>query len=115
MGKGKAENNSTRPFPFRCFLSLPKWQLTSALDLKAMLEAMSMKKAFGSEADGGGEALHANTMAHKAFVEANEERTETAAATGAAMLPLAMPVEPAPVPVFGADHPFAVAIQHAHT
>jgi serpin B len=55
--------------------------------------------------------LFIGVVAHKAFVEVNEEGTEAAAATGVTMQVTGIPVNPPPLPVFRADHPFVFMIR----
>jgi serpin B len=99
---------------------LPKFRLTNAFALKETLEALGMHKAFApGEADlsgmnGGREPLYISVVVHRAFVDVNEEGTEAAAATGAAVGAMAMPTGPA-APVFRADHPFVFAIYNVRT
>jgi serpin B len=98
---------------------LPKFRLTNAFALKETLKALGMQKAFDPHAadfsgmNGGREPLFVSAVVHRAFVDVNEEGTEAAAATGAAMATLAAPVRP--VPVFRADHPFVFAIYEVRT
>jgi serpin B len=78
-----------------------------------------MKKALRSEAEfsgmnAGREALAIGEVAHKAYIDVNEEGTEAAAATGVEIHPVFAPIRPA-VPVFRADHPFAFAIYDLKT
>jgi serpin B len=102
-------------------VALPKFKLTAPFDLKEALSAMGMKKAFlGGVADfggmnGGRESLYLSAVLHKAFVDVNEEGTEAAAATGAAMATLSAGAAQPRVPVFRADHPFAFAIRDVPT
>lgn len=63
---------------------LPKFKLTSTLELEDTLSAMGMPQAF-SDADfsgmNGQKDLAISQVIHKAFVEVNEQGTEAAAAT----------------------------------
>jgi serpin B len=98
---------------------LPKFKLTSAFSLKDALEGLGMRLAFGGGADfggmdGGREPLYLSAVLHQAFVDVNEEGTEAAAATGAAVAALAAPL-PAATPVFRADHPFLFAVRDVRT
>jgi serpin B len=101
-------------------VSLPRFKLTGAFSLGDTLAALGMKRAFVSGAadfggmNGGRESLFITAVMHRAFVEVNEEGTEAAAATGAAVGSLSM--EPrAAVPVFRADHPFVFAVRDVRT
>jgi serpin B len=101
-------------------VALPKFKLTSGFSLEDTLQALGMRKAFaGGEADFSGmadarEPLFISAVVHQAYVDVNEEGTEAAAATGAAVGTLSAPVRQA-VPVFRADHPFVFAICDART
>ena len=92
---------------------LPKFKFTLEFSLKEPLAGMGMREAFHSElADfsgiNGRNNLFISAVAHKAFVEVNEEGTEAAAAT-----PLSMRSSEAflPAPIFHADHPFIFLIR----
>ncbi len=94
---------------------LPRFTQTSRFSLSSVLQAMGMKKAFSSrEADFSGiepgKSLSITDVLHKAFVEVNEEGTEAAAATGV-VVGVTSVMEPQPVPVFRADHPFLFLIR----
>jgi len=98
-------------------VSLPKFKLESAFRLADTLRALGMKTAFEpATADFSGmdgqRGLYIGEVAHKAFVEVNEEGTEAAAATGEMLLG-ALP--PPPYPLFRADHPFVFAIVEVET
>lgn len=94
---------------------LPKFKTETRYSLNQPLKQMGMKTAFGSRADFSGmtgkKDLFISEVAHKAFVEVNEEGTEAAAATGAVMskTSLVRKVE------FKADHPFIYLIKDNHT
>jgi serpin B len=100
-------------------VSLPRFRLTGAFELRDPLTALGMKKVFHSgEADlggmdGGQEGLFVSAVTHKAFVEVNEEGTEAAAATGAVVTTLA--AAPPAMVAFRADHPFMFAICDVQT
>jgi serpin B len=105
----------------RVALSLPKFKNISAFDLNDPLITLGMKKAFAADqadftgiANVPGEPLYIGLVIHKAFVDVNEEGTEAAAATAAAMLAAAAmrPAEPVP---FVADHPFVYIIRSNRT
>ena len=84
---------------------------TGAIDVGKILQEMGMKDAFSRRADFSGmtgrEDLWVSAVAHKAFVEVNEEGTEAAAATGVIMRGTAV----VQIPVFRADRPFVFMIR----
>ncbi|CDQ88256.1 unnamed protein product, partial [Oncorhynchus mykiss] len=94
---------------------LPKFKLEEDYELNDPLVQMGMKDVFvGGMADlsgmNGKGGLFLSTVAHKAFVEVNEEGTEAAAAT-AGMIAFCMFREEH----FTADHPFLFFIRHNKT
>jgi serpin B len=96
-------------------VTLPRFKMTSEFSLAKQLASMGMKDLFsmgadlsGMRRDGG---LFISDAIHKAFVEVNEEGTEAAAATAIIARPTAAAVNPRPIPVFRADHPFAFTIR----
>lgn len=99
---------------------LPKFRTETAYDLNSTLQALGMRDAFEvGKADflrmspkAKSDSLHVAFVKHKAFVEVNEEGTEAAAATVAALAGGGLPP---PKPVFRADHPFVFAIVHKPT
>lgn len=98
----------------------PKFKLETRYDqLGRTLAAMGMPTAFTDRADFSGmdgtRNLLISDVIHQAFVDVNEEGTEAAAATAVVMRLAAAPVEPEPVPVFRADHPFLFFIQDDET
>ncbi|XP_037553838.1 leukocyte elastase inhibitor [Nematolebias whitei] len=94
---------------------LPKFKLEEEYELNEPLAKLGMTDVFcsgkadlsGMNGDGG---LFLSTVAHKAFVEVNEEGTEAAAAT-AGMISFCMLREEH----FTADHPFLFFIRHNKT
>ncbi|XP_041863172.1 leukocyte elastase inhibitor-like isoform X3 [Melanotaenia boesemani] len=96
-------------------IHLPKFKLEEDYELNEPLAQMGMADVFsaakadlsGMNGDGG---LFLSTVAHKAFVEVNEEGTEAAAAT-AGMIAFCMLREEH----FTADHPFLFFIRHNKT
>jgi serpin B len=89
----------------------PKFKLETKYEqLGRTLAAMGMPTAFSTNADFSGmdgtKDLSISDVIHQAYVDVNEEGTEAAAATAVVMRLAAAPVEPEPVPVFRADHPF---------
>ncbi len=99
-------------------VSLPKFRIESALNLKETLESMGMKDAFNpAAADFSGMAgtgeISIGIVVHKAFVEVNEEGTEAAAATAVSMEgESADEVKPV---VFKADRPFMFLLRDEKT
>ncbi|NXK96233.1 SPB6 protein, partial [Formicarius rufipectus] len=102
----------------KVMVSLPRFKLEEAYDLKPILSSMGMPDAFEEgKADfsgiSSGNELVLSEVVHKSFVEVNEEGTEAAAATAAVMFcGCAMTV---PVLEFTADHPFLFFIRHNKT
>uniref|UniRef100_UPI003AAC505F leukocyte elastase inhibitor-like n=1 Tax=Centroberyx gerrardi TaxID=166262 RepID=UPI003AAC505F len=94
-------------------VGLPRFKMEEKYDLKEILISMGMVDAFDIEMSDFSGMSPANDLVlskvvHKAFVEVNEEGTEAAAATAAAMM-----VRSARIPVtFVADHPFLFFIRH---
>ncbi|XP_008276421.1 leukocyte elastase inhibitor [Stegastes partitus] len=94
---------------------LPKFKLEEDYELNEPLAKLGMTDVFcGAKADlsgmNGQAGLFLSTVAHKAFVEVNEEGTEAAAAT-AGMVAFCMLREEH----FKADHPFIFFIRHNKT
>ncbi|KAM3619038.1 uncharacterized protein V6R79_002006 [Siganus canaliculatus] len=93
---------------------LPKFKLEEFYELNEALAKMGMKDVFSAAADLSGMSseggLYLSAVAHKAFVEVNEEGTEAAAAT-AGMIAFCMLREEH----FTADHPFLFFIRHNKT
>ena len=91
-------------------LWLPKFKTEKSYELKNVFEALGIKQAFTDDADFSGitgdEALKADAVIHKTFINVDEERTEAAAATAIPMMVgSAMPVQ-RPFAEFHADRPF---------
>ena len=91
-------------------VSLPKFKVTSAFEMKKELSELGMKSAFSDqEADFSGmdgkKDLYISAVIHKAFVDVNEKGTEAAAATGVEM------VTRSTSPKFQANHPFLFLIR----
>jgi serpin B len=94
-------------------VSLPKFRFDRTYDLPGPLASLGMVDVFDREkADLSGmtsaEKLYVSAVAHKAFVEVNEEGTEAAAAT-AVVSSAAFGFPPA----FYADQPFLFLIRDA--
>jgi serpin B len=96
---------------------LPRFKVESTFaSLKKHLASLGLTDAFSDQlADFSGiseQPLYISDVAHKAFVEVNEEGTEAAAATGIIMRTTALGPPPA---VFRADHPFLFLIRKNDT
>jgi serpin B len=94
-------------------VSLPKYELTEKFRLNDSLSRMGMALAFRAGAADfsgmdGERGLFLSAVVHKAFLDVNEEGTEAAAATGAAIKLAAAPLQN---PIFRADHPFLFLIR----
>jgi serpin B len=100
-------------------LFLPKFKTTAEFSLAGTLATLGMTDAFTSGADFSGldgkKDMLISAVVHKAFVEVNEEGTEAAAATAVVAAPMGVRLNPPPVPVFRADHPFLFLIRDNHT
>ena len=96
-------------------IALPKFKLETTYGLVPVLSAMGMPSAFDPAAadlsgftdSPEGSGLYITTIAHKAFVEVNEEGSEAAAAVVGGFRGAA----PAPA-MFIANRPFLFAIRH---
>ena len=98
-------------------VSLPRFKMETAFQLKSVLCDLGAALAFSTDADFSGigeEPLTISEVVHKAFVEVNEEGTEAAAATGVVMALCAFMPEEEPK-VFKADHPFLFFIRDRKT
>lgn len=95
-------------------IKLPKFKITSQLDLKSYLQKMGMNRAF-SQNDSemphftGKEILYINEFVHQTVIEVNEQGTVAAAATAAAHGTRARVVK------FHAKHPFLFFIRDSRT
>jgi serpin B len=104
-------------------LFLPRFKISwGAFNLYDQLTTLGMPRAFARfQADFSGingheppaeNSLFISGVFHRAFVEANEEGTEAAAATASLMeFGASLSSRPPPVPIFRADHPFLFAIR----
>jgi serpin B len=99
---------TVRPSPLE--LSMPKFTVTTDLELSATLASLGMPSAFGDTADFSGittaEPLCIQTVRHDAVVRVDEHGTTAAAATGVGMRATAGVV----ARVMTVDHPFLFAI-----
>uniref|UniRef100_A0A3P9CJX2 Serpin family B member 1 n=1 Tax=Maylandia zebra TaxID=106582 RepID=A0A3P9CJX2_9CICH len=97
-------------------VDLPKFKLEEDYELNEPLTKLGMKDVFcagsadlsGMNGEGG---LFLSTVAHKVFVEVNEEGTQAAAATGVVSRNLSSGW----TRYFTADHPFLFFIRHNET
>ena len=105
----KTWTSSLRHMEVRVFL--PRFEITSSLNLTGILHNLGMVDAFG-KADFSGmdgtKQLYIAAVLHKAFIKVNEEGSEAAAATAVIMKTRSIPL---PAPVFQADHPFLFIIR----
>ncbi|XP_008577273.1 PREDICTED: serpin B8 [Galeopterus variegatus] len=95
---------------------LPRFKLEESYDLESFLRGLGMIDAFEeAKADFSGMSTKKNVpvskVAHKCFVEVNEEGTEAAAATAVVRNARCSRTEPR----FCADHPFLFFIRHHKT
>ena len=98
-------------------ITIPKFEFSQQLSLPQTLKSMGIQKAFTpGEADfsrmDGKTDLFLSDVVHKAYVAVNEKGTEAAAATGAVMMPTAIPMVRME---FVADHPFMFLIRNQRT
>ena len=97
-------------------LALPRFRLETGFDLVAVLRRLGVQQAFTDHADFSGitEAtrLLINAIAHKAYVDVDEQGTEAAAATAVSFRPTAAFRAPQPV-TMTVDRPFLFAIWYA--
>ena len=96
----------------RVALSLPRFRLEAAFELIPVLRRLGVTEAFGDHADFGGmtdtERLRIGAVAHKAYVDVDEQGTEAAAAT--AVVAVAMSAFVTPPVALTVDRPFLFAI-----
>jgi serpin B len=101
----------------RVALSLPRFRLEAAFNLIPALRRLGVTEAFGDHADFGGitgtERLRIGAVAHKAYIDVNEQGTEAAAAT--AVLAVAMSAFLTPPVTLIVDRPFLFAIVDTDT
>jgi serpin B len=108
------ENQLRRQFVSRKgSLVLPRFKLEYGAELKRPLSALGMRIPFSRGADFSGMSaspLYLSEVRHKSFVEVNEEGTEAAAVTMAAMAPSSMQ-RPTPPFEMVVDRPFLFVIE----
>ena len=94
-------------------LSLPRFRLEAAFDLIPALRRLGVVAAFGADADFGeiteAAPLRIGAVAHKAYVDVDEQGTEAAAAT-AVFFRGAAAMRPPPAVTMVVDRPFLFAI-----
>ena len=99
---------------------LPKFKLEENISLQPTLSAMGMPKAFepngflGMSDATDAWKLYVSHVAHKAYVDVNEEGTAAAAATMVVGRARSAVIEP-PIPTFRADRPFLFLIRDKRT
>lgn len=103
--------------PTQVSVSLPRFKITSRIDLRTALSAMGIRDAFDERvADFSGVStppnLYVSSAVHQAVVDVDEYGTEAAAATGATMSLRGLPPPATP---FVADRPFLFVIRHRAT
>ena len=105
-----------KPAP-KVILTLPRFTMTRQFELSGVLSRMGMPQAFGNAANFSGMTgkpeFSISAAIHKAYIDANEQGTEAAAATSTMFQALAMRrgiPQPPPI-VFRADHPFLFLIR----
>ena len=102
----------------RVTLSLPRFRLEAAFDLIPALRRLGVVAAFGADADFGeiteAAPLRIGAVAHKAYVDVDEQGTEAAAAT-AVVIRAAAAIRPPPAVTMVVDRPFLFAIVDATT
>jgi serpin B len=99
-------------------LSMPRFRLETAFDLVPVLRRLGVRQAFSDVADFTGitdaARLRIDAVAHKAYVDVDEEGTEAAAATGVTVRAVAAFLAP-PRVTMTVDRPFLFAIIHTRT
>ena len=103
---------------YQVTLSMPRFRVEAAFDLVPVLRRLGVAEAFTHQADFSGiteaERLLINAVAHKAYVDVDEQGTEAAAATAIAFRPSAAFRAPPSVTMV-VDRPFLFAIIHTPT
>lgn len=106
-------------------VKVPKFKFDATASLKEHLSSLGMSVAFDrmradfrdmAEARTEADRLYISRVAHRAFIEVNEEGTEAAAATAVVMAAQGLEPEDDPPPFrFVADRPFFFAIEDERT
>jgi serpin B len=99
-------------------LSLPRFRLEAAFDLIPALRRLGVVAAFGGDADfseiTGDARLRIGAVAHKAYIDVDEQGTEAAAATAVVIRALSA-MRPPPSVTMVVDRPFLFAIVETAT
>jgi serpin B len=102
----------------RVTLSLPRFRLEAAFNLIPALRRLGVVAAFGGDADFGeiteAAPLRIGAVAHKAYVDVDEQGTEAAAATAVVIRALAA-MRPPPAVTMMVNRPFLFAIVDSTT
>jgi len=103
---------------YQVTLALPRFRVEAAFDLVPVLRRLGVTEAFTRQADFSGiteaERLLIGAVAHKAYVDVDEQGTEAAAATAITFRPTAVFRAP-PAVTMTVDRPFLFAIIHTST
>ena len=101
------------PATHQVTLSMPRFRLEAEFDLIPALRQLGVSQAFGDDADFSGitqaEPLQISAVAHKAYIDVDEQGTEAAAATAVIIRASAALRTPRPVTMV-VDRPFLFAI-----
>ncbi|XP_005047598.1 PREDICTED: alpha-1-antitrypsin-like [Ficedula albicollis] len=96
----------------KIYLDLPRFSVSSSLDVKSLFEKMGVKEVFSDQADLSGVAknllLKVSKAIHKATVDVRENGTEAAAVTMMEIMPLSASFPPPPHITF--NKPFLMMI-----
>ena len=104
----------------KVLLAVPKFDITSRIDLIPTFQALGVKDAFearlanfkGISSQPG---LHVSTLLQQARIQVNEKGTKASAATLSAMNLMAVAVQPVNGVRFNADHPFIFILRDNKT
>ena len=103
---------------YQVTLALPRFRLETAFGLISILQRLGVRQAFTDGADftgiTGAARLLINAIAHKAYIDVDEQGTEAAAATAVSFRPSSVFRAPEPV-TMTVDRPFLFAIVHGPT
>jgi len=98
---------------YQVTLSLPRFRVEAAFDLIPALRRLGVAAPFGGDADfseiTADAQLRIGAVAHKAYIDVDEQGTEAAAAT-AVVMRTAAAMRPPPLVTMVADRPFLFAI-----